>query len=885
MHYSKHPPGDIIEVQPGNYTDSSLVLKDKVNWFFHAGAYVKSNKTIFIIKNKIKCQILGLGNFKAKKHVLYQKNCKSKLIFEGLYFNSHKETFYLTNGKFIINGTQFKGNPILCLNNKVNVIMNFDIIESNSEVFVIQAQTKGKLIVSGNTIQRNVSNDSNGIEVFSNSFDFDLNVQEYVSNSKGTGYAVYLNIPTQGIKPTTLKFNFQQLNIVGGLLNSSGFISPNPDSGPQIIFNSERIDLTYAGNNKITTSPVLLLNSIKVLAFNVFLSNISRTLAVFDIQNAISFVRGQVISANGLDSLTYPHYLINLSNNGLVIFDCNLVSMNEMAFINASNNVQILFRSSNVNIQQISKPVPVIKLSLCEIVLNIDTININHSPTGINTIEYDPAAQANLSISFVDFNIDLGGSSNTGNIFNVYGQLTLNGKILNTNNAKYIIRSYTLASINSSSNVNIILKTLSENSCGGFLLEDSANIDIDNIYLNNSTNYLLTTTNNKTGTINFDFDNINLDILGFNLLGGNIILNGKNIRQNSINFIMNLGGNTTLNSNIEVIDCMTGVLSSTSSGQIDFDSDIININNDGTNLFNLLGSGNSSFCVENINNNNNYSTIFNIQNSSTNTNEVSINVPKMNINSLTTALILCGDYTNLKSNGNDWNVNNSSAIPTAISLSGNSSNLYANINYIHIPGRIIYADIGGNVVFRNKKSISFNSPNIEMFEFINGCIVDLEGNTLISDSFANMIEFKASTSGRSSFKYMSGLYRCVYIKSFGSIWHTCDNMTTTSNSAPVIGLEVVNTSNNPIHTVGGYMKTNWTNVIEIVDDGNHYQFPGLRLLGSMLVNPYVLGTNYSIYNGIPSSLAVSAQPSVSTNTLSANITINSNGLTPDPNVF
>jgi hypothetical protein len=237
----------------------------------------------------------------------------------------------------------------------------------------------------------------------------------------------------------------------------------------------------------------------------------------------------------------------------------------------------------------------------------------------------------------------------------------------------------------------------------------------------------------------------------------------------------------------------------------------------------------------------------------------------MNVNYLSYNLVACGDFTNLKVKGNDWNVGDiNTDIPSAISIAGNSSNLYANVDYISIPGRIISADVGGNVVFRNKKSVLKNSSagtvDTQMFQFINGCLVDLEGDTLISSGFENMIEFLGSSSGKSNFKYISGVYRCVYIDTYVSVWHYCENSITTSTTAPVVGLQT-KPSGNIIHTIGGYMNTGSTNVIEVIDDGNHNQFTALRLLGSMLV-----GTNLAIFNSSTlACLTVSTQPSSANN--------------------
>jgi hypothetical protein len=135
-----------------------------------------------------------------------------------------------------------------------------------------------------------------------------------------------------------------------------------------------------------------------------------------------------------------------------------------------------------------------------------------------------------------------------------------------------------------------------------------------------------------------------------------------------------------------------------------------------------------------------------------------------------------------------------------------------------------------------------------MFQFISGTQIDLKGGSLIMKGFGNTIEFLAGCAGTSKFEYIETQYRAAYFNTSGSIWYYCDKTISSNNSVPVIGIQTAGPSqtNNNIHTIGGYMSTQYNHVIEIINGGSNLQFPGLRLLGSILVA--ATPNNLAIFN-------------------------------------
>lgn len=425
-----------------------------------------------------------------------------------------------------------------------------------------------------------------------------------------------------------------------------------------------------------------------------------------------------------------------------------------------------------------------------------------------------------------------------------------------------------------------------------------------------TTTAILRTNGNNTTFFNcVNLNNTNLTysntISLFEIDGGNVFINGTNLSQNGLSNIFNILNNASLTATITTLNFSATLCSSNTAGNIILT--IENINNpliDTTALLNMFtnsGSGDFTYNIGNININNTNTTfinnIFYIANSSTNQNNGNINVANLNVNFLATNCVICGDYTTLKINGKNWNINTTPDFtPTCFGVNANVSNMYIDVDHISIPGRIIYSNTGGRISFYNKSSIQTNDSGTvdsEMFQFISGTQLNLKGGSLIMKGFGNTLEFLASCSGRSKFDYIETQYRAAYLNTFGSIWHYCDKTVSSSSSVPVIGIQTAAVSqiNNNIHTIGGYMSTQYNHVIEIINGGNNLQFPGLRLLGSILVG--TTPNNLAIFNDptLP-VIQVTTQPSsancgvVYTTGLNGEVQIIPiNSLFVDPNVI
>lgn len=418
-------PGDTIYVHPGEYNENSLILKNEVNWFFSEGASIVNSTTgtsIFIINSDVTSTITGYGIFASSFEVVKHLDGIANLTIKGESFEA-PNIFNLSGTSvnpsiFDIEGNNFIGTNILFHNENATVTFNFHSISVIDNI--INVIGSGKITMNGNSITKNTTGSTHGFDNRSNSINIIVNCQSYIHI--GNGYAINSEIVSVGEKPPIMKYEFQFLNISGGFIRSIGdFVSDDPSTQPNIIVNSHIIVINYSAPLTITTSPVYSRNSIVTINYDLMNVLLLRAYVVYDVEKSITFIKGQNVSAFGLDGKR--HYYLTC-HDCVFIHQVDIHILIGMSIISSPNvpgksGGGITFVGSALICDQSVAHIPVVESINGDLNINVDDVQINH-PMNAHTF-----ITSSLIMRFNRFSSNGGGFLR--DTFNIKGRLHILG--------------------------------------------------------------------------------------------------------------------------------------------------------------------------------------------------------------------------------------------------------------------------------------------------------------------------------------------------------------------------------------------------------------------------------------------------------------------------
>ncbi len=483
--------GDLIYVRPGEYCADGLVLKNKVDWFFENNAMVvnSTSTSTFVISCDTKCTISGYGVFYAGRHFVNHVKGIAKLNIEGeLFCNENSSLFNFSSkedchkSKILINGNYFECWDLISVNSDIRIILNFDQIDCCNNIVEVEHRSRGKLLMSGNSIYRDCKRrNSSGFYFKSDHFDVDVLAQEYINRSLGEGYAVSILVPGQSQNPAKFNFNIQTFDCLGGAVSSfSSSTSPDPVVYPELTFDVDQVTVTYTSDLAITTSPFLFYTSVKLFTYNILTVNIVKSYSVFDLNNSDAVITGQVANISFSNSIGFYHHFINLSNNSSLTYNNASLEITDGGFFRLQSS-NLYYNGEFVENDQTIRPITSMVMETgpgedsapSSAFVTVQQMFVNYVP-GPHVHTAYVAANSGFNINFQDLEVEVSSLApqNTESLFHIDGNMLMNGSSLTTQNAKNVF--YT--GIGSNINVNLEYENVYDS--GGYFINGIAFVTI-----------------------------------------------------------------------------------------------------------------------------------------------------------------------------------------------------------------------------------------------------------------------------------------------------------------------------------------------------------------------------------------------------------------------
>ncbi len=240
-----------IYVRPGNYSETNLVLKNKVDWFFQLGSKLTNTSGItplFTDSNvPVDCSITGWGNFEAD--VIFSLNNNSTIIFEcdsittaSVGFNvGNINSFNISIYSIDYTGVLFQ----LSGNITTDIIFQSQNLNGVGCVVNILDTATGQMNLQSNIIICN-NNNTPAFQSISNNFLFIVDVQSMTFNGAAQDFDYCISTSASPIGNVENKsfFNFQQFIITEGAIAKSSF--------SQVFINTEYLSCKIQTNTNIS---------------------------------------------------------------------------------------------------------------------------------------------------------------------------------------------------------------------------------------------------------------------------------------------------------------------------------------------------------------------------------------------------------------------------------------------------------------------------------------------------------------------------------------------------------------------------------------------------------------------------------------------------------
>jgi hypothetical protein len=297
-------PGDTIYVQPGQYNEDNLILRDDINWYFTEGAALFNISTAIFTDagGPVISEILGYGDFTSSDSIL-AISLNSAITMEGQSFLATgnglmflASAVFPSVAKLNIKGTSFRvtgGSRIISIGGSTDMI--FDAQRMSGASVLIEVQNgPGQALITSKEI---TGGDTTLGVILLSSNDFKLNVEAQMFTPVTDTQAIQVNVPVADGGNCRGQFEFQYVNAVGGILLVVG------DSTTSNIFIQPRVDLSVQRLFIISTTatPFDIDSSITDLRIDTFLHNLDPVPFAFILRNqAVLSVDAQYLVPNNL---------------------------------------------------------------------------------------------------------------------------------------------------------------------------------------------------------------------------------------------------------------------------------------------------------------------------------------------------------------------------------------------------------------------------------------------------------------------------------------------------------------------------------------------------------------------------------------------------------
>lgn len=906
--------GDVVYVQPGDYVEDGLVLKDDVSMYFTEGTTVTNiSAPIFTDSGgPVSVTISGFGDFVSTVSVLQISN--------GSMVNLAGHTVRITNGYFVdvsspthssIN-VAFRriiaqgSTDVFYINGNTDLVVNVNVITSLSTITHITSVATGSASLTMNDGLVNSPD-----EVFSlNSNDFVLNVSILNFAVTTDSYMIYLNVPT--IIPTanvplcTGSFKFQNVNVIGGFILATGDPAYTTfpldfNRQPTLYIESSSIYVESTLTAMMTLSYVGLRVNCESISHN-----IAQPYAIDVVGSNVEMIFQLVLVSNnslstGFVSISGTSVFLMLTNgftNQGTICNCGSGSS---ALIKASivfntsttgNAVTSFISSGNFALEA---------LSMFIIMPDDFAVSGNHFEIAgggqigmiVNTIIslggngnfVNCAVNSTATITANNLSINsLGGPLNA---FDIRGNLALSVNIVQCNGGNFL----SVSNDGNTPNASIIASSVSVNG-GNFITCVDGNIvaNVGGVSVNGG--YGLSNSGNSSNNILFGELSVNNSDIAFNVQStSTTYLNGNAINANNFNNVFVVGTDT---SNIGHLRLQAATISA-NSVNVSFltvfgdsyittgDININGINNDtfvyGNNSYNQVSILNLFVNSNSVNN-----SLFHVGGS------LGGYLGQANANC---RIILHDDVFQITLTFNSITCQSGDTIPSAFQFgSGGGTNCILRGNQINLSnctnGFVFNqgANVWVDAVYMNANNVIdlFTTNNDGFYAYVRCTTLEF-GDNIGTDALISVLSGFIQYNGE-TIRVFSNPPQVVHVMGTSNAnidvdYLTCAsvlmNLETAGSIQYATKSSVVNTTLEIVtiqwptpstHTLSGYFNTQADNAIVIngVNGGN------IRSLGAIIANPFNVA-NFSINNTTGSNTTIITNSTVATNVFSVDVSV------------
>lgn len=389
-------PGDTIYVRPGEYTESGLLLRSTVNWYFEEGSVVNSIGTGGAIftdgGTPVTTAIAGLGNFISDVGVLSITGA-STIIFEsqivattnGIAFTITPTTGTATTLLRGVSFTSSSPNPVLLTGGSTDINLQAQRLFGSDAVVSVGPGSTGQGNIQAQHIQGTIL-------VFSFGYDLDMTAETYFRGAGSFSAAAISVSSTADLGGGRSIFNFNAIDVTGALLDARG-------NAALSLATSVNINTDNIGVANDTTLPVVGVDNCSVYLNVQSFTYLSQANGFQITSGGVLYLDIQSLNAALRDDATTGHIFRLLGNAQLRGKILEVIAFQLLLLGDGDNNlVDLTMGTVNVT----SPLVGGVVVSNGQLTLNIDnfTVSLSNAQPGTGIITYNGVGQniANIRI-------------------------------------------------------------------------------------------------------------------------------------------------------------------------------------------------------------------------------------------------------------------------------------------------------------------------------------------------------------------------------------------------------------------------------------------------------------------------------------------------------